>query len=563
MNEHRKHVLSVMAAAMVFCAPLSVMTASAANEKMSYIFASGLDLTADGYVRYGGEVVSGKLGVEPELPIGDVDSSGDISVEDASLILNASVCLTIGMDKQKVWEQLLPDTQADVEYLNTIADVNEDGVINVDDASLILKYSSMQLFDADIYPLGFSYYYADANGKLEKGFIEEDGTTYYAGENYKLLTGWNTINGERYYFNDEAELQKECWISTGSNQYYVDIQGIRLTGWQTIDGDTYYLGNTGMKQTGLVEVDGNTYWLGTDGVLTSGWQEFDGTRYYFFPENDCMATGWQVIDGEEYYFGEDGKMAVGWQDLDGVRYYFSENGSMVSGWQTIGGDTYCFDETGMMLTGWYYQGDDTYYLDENGVMATGYVTMDGVTYEFSSDGVLIGTYSEAEGDIDFLLNTAQLSPRRQITVYNRQVDPVKIDFTIKLSDADIAIIEQFAAEHFEADDTLAEKLYKTHQWIHYNVDYAYAGEKWNEIVNLSYVDAIFNHKKGQCVQYNGAMASVLAYYGFDVYMVRGWTSPGTQHYWTEVNLNGKTYMVECGNSGKNGDWWQYFFDEIE
>ncbi|MBR2088694.1 MAG: transglutaminase domain-containing protein, partial [Oscillospiraceae bacterium] len=133
--------------------------------------------------------------------------------------------------------------------------------------------------------------------------------------------------------------------------------------------------------------------------------------------------------------------------------------------------------------------------------------------------------------------------------------------TIKLSDNDIKIIEQFAAEHFPENSTMAEKLYITHQWIHKNVDYAYAGAKWNAIVNKSYVDAIFNYKSGQCVQYNGAMASVLAYYGYDVYMVRGWTRPGVQHYWTECNVAGKTYLVECGNLGKNGDSWQYFFKD--
>ena len=106
--------------------------------------------------------------------------------------------------------------------------------------------------------------------------------------------------------------------------------------------------------------------------------------------------------------------------------------------------------------------------------------------------------------------------------------------------------------------TLYDKLYTIHQWIHYENEYAYAGPKWNEICDLTYTDAIFNHKKGQCVQYNGAMALFLAYYGFDVYMVRGWTNPGVQHYWTEVNLGGKVYVVECGNSGKNGDWWQSF-----
>ena len=132
-----------------------------------------------------------------------------------------------------------------------------------------------------------------------------------------------------------------------------------------------------------------------------------------------------------------------------------------------------------------------------------------------------------------------------------------------MSDEDIKIIERFADEHFPEDATLAEKLYITHQWIHYNNEYAYAGELWDEIVGCSYVDAIFDHQKGQCVQYNGAMASVLAYYGFDVYMIKGYTKSGNQHFWTQVEIDGKTYMVECGNSVKNGDWWQSFFALVE
>ena len=566
MKQHRKCMLPVMAAALAFCAPLSVLSVSAANKDMVYSAASGLDLTEDGYAYADGDAVSGKFGVDPDLPIGDIDDTGEISVDDASLILNVAAYHMMGMDEQEMWQELLPDSQADTAYLNTVADVNGDGEIDVEDASVILDHTSRQMFGGDLHPLGFSLYYADADGKLEKGFIEAGENTYYAGENYKLLTGWNVIDQNWYYFNEEAELQKECWITSGNSRYYVDIQGIRLTGWQTIDGDTYYLGTNGAKKTGLTKVDGDTYWLGTDGVLTTGWQNIDGKTHFFYPENGCMATGWQFIDGEEYYFDADGNMAAGWQDLDNGRYYFTEDGSLATDWQVIDGETYYFDEYGNMATGWLFIGDEEYYFTEDGCMVTGSLTMDGTTYEFDSNGVLINSYTEpevVEGDIDYLINNAQLSPRRQITVYNRQVDPVTIDFTIKLSDKDIAIIEQFAAEHFDADDTLAEKLYKTHQWIHYNVDYAYAGEKWNEIVNLSYVDAIFNHKKGQCVQYNGAMASVLAYYGFDVYMVRGWTSPGTQHFWTEVNLNGKTYKVECGNSDKNGDWWQSFFSEIE
>ncbi|MBD5143923.1 MAG: hypothetical protein HDT22_10010, partial [Ruminococcus sp.] len=141
-----------------------------------------------------------------------------------------------------------------------------------------------------------------------------------------------------------------------------------------------------------------------------------------------------------------------------------------------------------------------------------------------------------------------------------------IEFTIKLSDRDYEIIEEFASEHFTPDMTISECLYETWWWIHCNVDYAYVGDKWNEICNLSYPDAVFHHKLGQCVQYNGAMAAVLAYYGFDVYMVKGWTNPPkntTQHYWTEVMINDTRYYVETGNQGKNGDYWEYFFVDAD
>ena len=203
-------------------------------------------------------------------------------------------------------------------------------------------------------------------------------------------------------------------------------------------------------------------------------------------------------------------------------------------------------------------GDDTYIFGNDGVMLTGEVTFEGETYICDEDGIVeqnkpvtVFEIPAPEAPAIELTTPAAETPELTAPAVQEQNAPVALD----------TIIEQFAAEHFPENSTMAEKLYITHQWIHKNVDYAYAGPKWNAIVNKSYVDAIFNYKSGQCVQYNGAMASVLAYYGYDVYMVRGWTRPGVQHYWTECNIDGKTYLVECGNLGKNGDSWQYFFKE--
>ena len=79
-----------------------------------------------------------------------------------------------------------------------------------------------------------------------------------------------------------------------------------------------------------------------------------------------------------------------------------------------------------------------------------------------------------------------------------------------------------------------------------------------QITNKTYVDAVFTYRKGQCIQYNAAMAAMMAYLGYDVNLVQGYVmSEGNQHFWCEVHINGKTYVMETGNAGKNGDWMHF------
>ena len=155
------------------------------------------------------------------------------------------------------------------------------------------------------------------------------------------------------------------------------------------------------------------------------------------------------------------------------------------------------------------------------------------------------------------INNAELTPHYEYKVFEGSREKGKVYQTIKLRDADIQTLESFAAEHFCEENTPAEKLYVTHQWIHYTNRYAYAGELWDTIVAKSYVDAVFNYRLGQCIQYNGAMAGMLAYMGYNVWMEG---TPGV-HWTTYVELNGKVYNVECGNYGKNGEWQGFFTPE--
>ena len=588
-----------------------------------------LTYDADGNAHYyeGDVAVTGKFSLKPNFTLGDVNENGSVDAGDAFSIL--TLAADLGAD----------DVDA-AARLTVYADVNEDGAVNSSDAADVLAYSAKGGAEGSLKPFGYTLYYANAQGVLQSGKIEDEttGDTYFADDDFRLLTGWvQDDTGYRYFLDDDGvmlfntwaklpngeycwldydgSVLKNAWLDTTAGYIYFNEKGEHVTGEQTIGGRTYMFDENGIRVEGLTESeDGGTVLADeSTGEILTGWQTVDGRECYFDPSTGTMIRNcWLEIGDKEYFVGEDGAKATGWQTISGLVYYFGTDGVKRTGILNLDGKTYDLGEVGIRQTGWVtVDGQSCYFKPETGEMAVGLTTVDGKTYDFDAHGVkltgwqtpadgikryfnadgtmqtetlkldgMIYTFdtngavlsaAEAErtvsastpaaGDIEDLINSVPRGEmKRDITVYDRQTGGGAIDFTIHLSDNDIAIIEQFAAEHFPEDSTIAEKLYITHQWIHYNVDYA-RGDKWNAIVDKSYVDAIFNYRMGQCVQYNGAMAAVLAYYGYDVYMVRGWTDPGCQHYWTECVLDGNTYLVETGNSGSNGDWWQYFFEE--
>ncbi len=138
---------------------------------------------------------------------------------------------------------------------------------------------------------------------------------------------------------------------------------------------------------------------------------------------------------------------------------------------------------------------------------------------------------------------------------------------------DWATLEKFAKEHFTKDMTKAEKVAYTLNWINKNVWYGTVQDGgWAKLIAMcnngtfSYVNCIFNHKIGQCNCYNGALASMMLYLGYDAHLVMGYRgrtdekgkdrggSNHWQHFWCEVKINGKTYVMEAGNYGEDGDW---------
>lgn len=181
----------------------------------------------------------------------------------------------------------------------------------------------------------------------------------------------------------------------------------------------------------------------------------------------------------------------------------------------------------------------------------------------SLTGTMEGELSLSEY-MDIMLNQETAAfQSMSFPVCNRQcAEAETTSYDYMLSEHDIELLQSFADSQFKASDTLEDKLYTTMMWIHNNVGYANTSAEWGEISGCSYTEAIFEHKLGQCVQYNGAMASMMVYLGCEnVSLVKGYRGyyPGNiwQHFWVEVEKDGCLYVMETGNQETDGSWWYF------
>ena len=610
-------ILGMLAAGVASCVLFSG-TCNALAAETGYRRASDYilhDSYGNAYCSINNRKQTGKFSLQPNYSLGDVDGNGTVNAVDASSILKASS--SAGAGAASVESLLAQDAGGVITKNNVIyfADIDQNGKINSVDAACVLCHAAASGSGAVDTPLGFTYYYADANGILQKGFIRDSktGDTYYAYADYELVTGWNVINGKYYYFDEDAIMSKEGWLSLKEGTYYIQADGSAATGVQYIDGAGYEFDETGklfsmwLSNEIQPEDDDPSAEPATEAVTEPVTEAV--TEPATEPETKApIQTGWVKENGKTYYIDDNGEKHTGWLNVDGEIYYLDDvSGEPLTGWQNLTSspdgtgnyyDYYFSPENFTMQFGWLELPEGKYFLDDDGSKHVGVLEYEDNTYKFDQNGLLIVNQETSEGSYDAngiftrkqktdyiipsdvasrelieKINNADRNPGiRHIDVKNRQYGlPYTTDPDLKkginLSDRDYQIIEEFAAEHFTEDMTIAERLYTAWWWIHCNVQYAYVqGGYWASIEDKSYVDAIFNYKTGQCVQYNGAMAALLAYYGYDVYMVKGWTRPETnssQHYWTEVIIDGTRYYVATGNRGKNGDYWQYFFEDAE
>lgn len=137
-----------------------------------------------------------------------------------------------------------------------------------------------------------------------------------------------------------------------------------------------------------------------------------------------------------------------------------------------------------------------------------------------------------------------------VDVVNTRTKKTTKAWTVSLTSADRKTLDKWTKKNFKKGWTDYQKITYALNWINTKVTYAKGGS-YNKIASKTYVDAIFNKKLGQCLQYNGAAAMLLTYMGYDVRIVQGWRgysmSNKWSHYWCEIKIDGKWYLVETGN----------------
>ncbi|RQN10605.1 N-acetylmuramoyl-L-alanine amidase family protein [Clostridium butyricum] len=108
-----------------------------------------------------------------------------------------------------------------------------------------------------------------------------------------VKSGWDkNADGTWSYYNNGAKATG--WVQAGA-WYYLNANGIMQTGWVNDNGTWYYCNASGAMQTGWL-LDGSTwYYLQANGAMKTGWLNDNGT-WYFLNANGSMAAN-TTVDG--------------------------------------------------------------------------------------------------------------------------------------------------------------------------------------------------------------------------------------------------------------------------
>lgn len=525
------------------------------------------------YYEHDAEKQTGMFSLEPDYLLGDVTQDTNVDAVDAAEILKAAAQAGSGTDSaEEILLKLFPDDE-DVQKVKLYADIDGDTVIDASDAAKILTYAAESGSGSNTHVLGYTCYYADENGFLQTGWIQDTtGEIYYAMPDYVLVSGWLILDGNQYYLDKQTYAVQTGWQILNEKTYWFSDEGIlQKNGWAEIEGEFYYFDETGILQrNSWLNLEDNIYYLDENGICLKGWQEIDGLRYYFDPatgirlsgwfndgenqyysdENGLPVQGWQVIGESSYYFDEAGMMQTGWLKIDDQQYYLYEDGTMATGLITVDDLHYYMGTDGIMQKRqWLFLEDKTYYLGLNGDCLTGWQELTGYTYYFQPDGVMSTGWTSIDG------NQYYFYPDNGTMAVNTTIDGITLGASGKPVSEKLALNQQRAQEVFSQNGTSVSALYNYMRSTN-RYKYTEATRTLEQIEAngwLYYADYAFTHYYTVCYYMAAKMDFLLQEAGYTCRIVHATHGSG-DHYWNQVYIDGSWINYDCTNGYNAYSW---------
>ncbi len=299
------------------------------------------------------------------------------------------------------------------------------------------------LYTNQFIKFGTIYYYMGADGSVQKGIVNVDGTVYYADPNSGVIqekAGWINYDGKDYFGKGDGTLYTNQFIKFGTTYYYmgsdgsvqkgiVNVNGViyfadpdngiirQESGWINYDGkkyfgkgdmtlysnqfitfgDTYYyMGADGSLQKGIVNANGVIYFADPDtGIIqkTAGWRKYNGKDYFSTAEGILYSNQFIKFGDTYYYMGADGSVQKGVVNANGVIYFADPDTGIIqrtAGWLEYDGKKYFSKEDGVLYSNQFITfGDIYYYMGSDGSVQKGIINANGVLYYADpKDGVV-------------------------------------------------------------------------------------------------------------------------------------------------------------------------------
>ncbi len=174
------------------------------------------------------------------------------------------------------------------------------------------------------------------------GWRTINGKTYYY-INGKAVTGERQIDGHWYYF-DANGIMQTGFVNLGYKIVYYNYNGWMLYGEHQLNGYWYYFDTgTGAMQTGFVNLGHKIVYYNAEGQMQYGEHQINGYWYYFDTGSGAMQTGFVNLGHKIVYYNAEGQMQYGEQQIDGYWYYFDTGSGAMQKNAEINGKYYDAD----------------------------------------------------------------------------------------------------------------------------------------------------------------------------------------------------------------------------